>query len=220
MSRLMPLLLMRRTVMLVAAAIALVLVVSIAWVPKPADASHTRVVTRTFSNNEPIIIPAGAPTATSGAAAPYPSALNVGGFDRGTILDVNLLLRNYSHTHPDDVDVLLGHRQRMRTVMSDVGLSADVNNITLNLDDEAPNGFLPDDGPLVGGRFRPTNVDPDFFPQPTPTPSSQSELSGYDGMNPNGPWMLRVVDDSSVDVGRFAGGWSLTIRARVQPFHQ
>ena len=217
----MPLLLMRRTVMLVAAAIALVLVVAIAWVPKPADASHTRVVTRTFSNNQQITIPAGAPTDTAGAAAPYPSDLNVDGFDRGTILDVNLLLKNYSHTHPDDVDVLLGHRQRTRTVMSDVGGSADVTNITLNLDDEAPNGFLPDNGPLVGGRFRPTNIGAgDIFPQPTPTPSSQSELSGYDGMNPNGPWRLRVVDDAGGDVGRFAGGWSITIRARVQPSHQ
>jgi len=57
----------------------------------------------------------------------------------------------------------------------------------------------------------------DFFPAPTPTPSAQSALSGFDGVNPNGTWKLRVVDDvSSFDGGQFAGGWSITIKARVQ----
>ena len=209
---------MRRTVLLVAAVIGLALVVVASVMsPKPADAA-TRVVTRTFSNPTQITIPS---SSTSGTAVPYPSERSVQGFNQGTILDVNLSLKNFSHTFPEDVDVLLSKKGRTRTVMSDVGGSADVTNITLNLDDEAPNGFLPDSGPLVGGRFRPTNIGAgDIFPQPTPTPSSQSELSGYDGMNPNGPWRLRVVDDTGADVGRFAGGWSITIRARVQLSHQ
>jgi hypothetical protein len=57
----------------------------------------------------------------------------------------------------------------------------------------------------------------DTFPAPTPTPSAQSALSGFDGMNPNVVWKLRVVDDfSPTNGGIFAGGWSITIKARVQ----
>ncbi len=207
----------RATILLVAVMIAVALVVlANAVTPTPADAA-TKVVTKTFSNNQQILIPAGAPAATSGAAAPYPSERNVQGFDQGRVRDVNLSLKNFSHTFPDDVDVLLSKKGKTRTVMSDVGSGTDANNITIKLDDESPNGFLPDNGPLVGGSFRPNNEDGvDSFPAPTPTPSAQSALSGFDGINPNGTWKLRVVDDAGGDVGQFAGGWSITIKARVQ----
>jgi hypothetical protein len=209
----------RRSVLVVLGALLLALVlvvVASAISPKPAEAA-TKVVTKTFSNAQQITIP----NTGSGAvvsAIPYPSEKSAQGFNQGTILDVNLSLKNFSHTFPDDVDVLLSKKGRTRTVMSDVGGGTPVNNITLNLDDESPNGFLPDNGPLVGGKFKPTNKEGlDTFPAPTPGPSAQSALSGFDGINPNGVWKLRVVDDfPPVDGGAFAGGWSITIKARVQ----
>lgn len=217
MRRAMPLPLIRPAVVLGAVIIALALVVvANAISPKPAEAA-TKVVTKTFSNAQQITIPNTA-SGTEVAAIPYPSERSVQGFNQGTILDVNLSLKNFSHTYPDDVDVLLSKKGKTRTVMSDVGGGNPVNNITLNLDDEAPNGFLPDNGPLVGGKFKPTNEQgADFFPAPTPGPSAQSALSGFDGLNPNGVWKVRVVDDyPPVDGGAFAGGWSITIKARVQ----
>jgi hypothetical protein len=214
MRRTMPLVLMRPTVVLVALIIALALVVVASAIsPKPADAA-TKVVTKTFSNAQQITIP---DNGVSGTAVPYPSERSVQGFNQGTVLDVNLSLKNFSHTFPDDVDVLLSKKGKTRTVMSDVGGGSAVNNITLNLDDESPNGFLPDNGPLVGGKFKPTNMEGlDSFPAPTPSPSAQSALSGFDGINPNGVWKVRVVDDAGGDSGAFAGGWSITIKARVQ----
>jgi len=208
----------RATILLVAVMIAVALVVlANAMATTPADAATraTKVVTKTFSNNQQITIPT---SGSSGAAAPYPSERNVQGFDQGRVLDVNLTLKNYSHTFPDDVDVLLSKKGKTRTVMSDVGSGFAANNFTIKLDDEAANGLLPDNGPLVAGSFRPTNAEGgDFFPAPTPTPSAQSALSGFDGVNPNGTWKLRVFDDfSPADGGQFAGGWSLTIKARVQ----
>ena len=208
----------RANIVLVAVMIAVALVVlANAMATTPADAATraTKVVTKTFSSNQPITIPS---AGSSGAATPYPSERNVQGFDQGIVLDVNLTLKNYSHTFPDDVDVLLSKKGKTRTVMSDVGFNTPANNITLKLDDESPNGPLLDNGPLVGGSFRPNNEDGvDSFPAPTPTPSAQSALSGFDGINPNGTWKLRVVDDvPSVDGGQFAGGWSITIKARVQ----
>jgi hypothetical protein len=210
---LLPPLLSTRSVVLFGAmliALALIVLALVGASAKPADAA-TRVVTKTFSNAQQINIPSG------GAAAPYPSERSVQGFNQGTVLDVNLSLKNFSHTFPDDVDVLLAKKGTTRTVMSDVGGGSSVNNITLNLDDESLNGFLPDNGPLVGGKFKPTNAEGlDFFPDPTPTPSAQSALSGFDGINPNGVWKVRVVDDLGGFSGAFAGGWSITIKARVQ----
>ena len=177
---------------------------------QPADAaSRYKVVTKTFSNSQQITIP------SSGPAAPYPSEKNVGGFKKGEIRDVNLTLKNFSHTFPDDVNVMISHRGVNRTVMSDVGGDNAANNITLKLDDEAA---LPlrDEGALTAGTFKPTNIEStDTFPAPAPIPSGLAKLSGFDSKNPNGPWVLWVVDDNGPDGGQFAGGWSITIKARV-----
>jgi len=188
---------------------------------KPADAATT-IVTKTFSNQGQILIPAGAtpPSCltgpTSGTAAPYPSQKSVGAFPRHShIRDVNLTLKNYSHTYPDDVDVLLGHKGVNRTVMSDVGDSLDVNNITLKLDDEASTP-LPDETQIVAGSFKPTNFEAgDLFPVPAPIQDNRSALSGFDGNNPLGTWNLFVQDDLLGDCGAFAAGWSITIKAAV-----
>jgi hypothetical protein len=44
---------------------------------------------------------------SSGAANPYPSAINVGGLRRGKVLDVNMTLHNITHGSSNDIDVLL-----------------------------------------------------------------------------------------------------------------
>jgi hypothetical protein len=199
----------RATVLMVAVTISVALVVvANALTPAPADAA-TRVITRTFSSNGPITIP------DVGAATPYPSERTVAGFNRGRVLDVNLSLRSFSHDFPPDVDVLLSRGNMGCTVMSDVGGFPDANNITLLLDDEAADR-LPVADQLVSGRFKPTDAEgPDFFFPPVPSRGFPA-LSGFDGVNPNGTWQLRVVDDDAGVPGRFAGGWSITIKARVQ----
>lgn len=187
------------------------------------DALAFRIVTRTSSNSSAILIPAGAPQITEGAAAPYPSEKSIAGFNRGRILDANLTLKNYSHTGADDVAVLLeGPTGRDAIVMSDVGSLFLLNNVTLVLDDEAPRS-LPDNDQITGGAFKPTqgtsvtgqNPRPSVFPAPARFPPYGSTLSVFDGTNPNGTWRLFVFDDTAADVGRFTGGWSITIKARV-----
>jgi len=205
--------------LLLALALALALIVlSLGASANRAEAATA--VTKTFAHTTQTIIPTGcAVGGTKGGAEPYPSSTFAYGFRKGTrILDVNLTLQNYNHTFPDDVDVLLVHGTRSRTVMSDVGGSTDVNNTTLTLDDEAGlNKFLPNDGPLVSGTFKPTNVNftaTDTFPPSAPAGFSPSpELSGFDGQKANGRWDLFVVDDSLADCGKI-GLWSITIRAR------
>ncbi len=197
-------------------ALAVVLAVAVATLlatPPPADAaSRFKVVKKTFSNSQPVAIP------ESGASAPYPSEKSVGGFKKGKIVDANLTLKNLSHADPYEVDVMLSHRGVNRTVMSDAGSLYTVFNITLALDDEAASN-LPSDSGLTAGTFRSTNYPPadDGFPAPAPAASGAAELSGFDGMNPNGPWRLWVYNDSPGNGGaQFAGGWSITIKAKVR----
>jgi hypothetical protein len=181
---------------------------------KPAYAA-TKIVTKSFHNTNQINIPES--TATK-AALPYPSLISPT-FPKGTkVRDVNVTLRNYTHTYPDDVDVLLAHAGKNRTIMSDVGASLNVNSITIRLDDEASNGLLPDAGQLTAGAFKPTNRAPaDTFPFPAPDPASaNTSLAGFDTLNARGAWKLFVVDDfPEEDSGKFAGGWTVTIRAAV-----
>ena len=190
---------------------------------RQADAA-TRLVTKTFTNSGQILIRADAvlpecTTSVSGPATPYPSEKNVTFPSGSHIRDVNLTLKNYTHTFPDDVDVLLKKGTHNRTVMSDVGSNEDVSNITLVLNDEATSA-LPDDVGLVGGSFKPRNVEDnpdggDQFPAPAPTQDTHSALSGFDTLNPNGTWKLFVQDDGGGDCGKFVGGWSLRIKAAV-----
>jgi subtilisin-like proprotein convertase family protein len=148
----------------------------------------------------------------SGTASLYPSSLNVSGLI-GSVASVTVILNNFSHTAPDDVDLLLvAPGGRNIVLMSDVGGSTPVTNLGLTFDDNAPT-FLPDAGPLVAGSFKPTNIDAgDLFPAPAPsTPPAGTTLSALNGVNPNGNWSLFLVDDNSGNAGSIAGGWSIAI---------
>ena len=147
---------------------------------------------------------------SSGAANPYPCAINVGGLRRGKVLDVNMTLHNITHGSSNDIDVLLvGPRGQNPVVMSDVrGSAAGVSNVTPILDDEATftmDGIVP-----ANGTFKPTNVDAffegDVFPAPAPLISGKSTLSVFDGTNPNGNWNLFLQDNlgRGPDGGRLA----------------
>jgi hypothetical protein len=216
-------------VVLGAMLLALALVVAASALdPKKADAD--RVVTKTFNKPAAILIPAGAIPGseadcltgpTEGIAGPYPSNRSISAFPSdSTTVDVNLVLKKFQHTWIDDVDVLLSKGLRNRTVMSDVGGGTDINGITLTLDDEATT-LLPNEEALITGRFKPTNIsgaefssDEDSFPGVVSIDPS-SELSGFDGLKPNGKWQLRLSDDGPGDCGQLASGWSLIIKARV-----
>jgi hypothetical protein len=171
-------------------------------------------ITRTFSNNGQIAILA------SGEANPYPATLQVGGFKKAKkakIKDVDLVLRDFSHEFPDEVDILLvAPNGRNALVMSDVGGNAHADNLTLTLDDEAGAG-LPLDSQLSSGTFRPTNDGMvDTLPAPAPVSSGSIALSVFNGADPSGQWRLFIRDDDPGDNGSIAGGFSLEIKAKVK----
>jgi hypothetical protein len=149
---------------------------------------------------------------SSGTAAPYPSEIQISGMT-GLISGVIVDLGNFSHTAPDDVDVLLvAPSGRSLVLMSDAGGNNAASGLGITFDDLAP-ANLPDNAPLASDSFKPTNFEPgDTFPAPAVAPNINS-LSGFVGSTPNGTWKLYVVDDTGANAGSIAGGWSITLQS-------
>lgn len=177
-----------------------------------AEASKRhKTVTRTFANIGQIAIPG------QGEATPYPVFIQVSGFKKGKIKDVNVTLQDFSHEHPDHVDILLVAPDGRNTLLlSDVGGSDPADNLTLTLDDQALAG-VPLTSQLTSGTFRPTNDQMlDNLPAPAPLTGPTVALAVFNGANPTGTWQLFLRDDTERENGAIRGGWSLEIRARVK----
>jgi Ca2+-binding RTX toxin-like protein len=161
--------------------------------------------TNTFSNVSAITINDGT------SSTPYPSNINVSGLS-GNLSSLKVTLSNLSHTYSDDIDVLLvGPTGAKAILMSDVGGSFDLTNITLTFDPTASSS-LPDDSQISSGIYKPTDfVIGDFFNPSAPVGPYGTDVSVFNNTNPNGTWSLYIMDDLGGDVGNIAGGWSLTI---------
>jgi hypothetical protein len=208
---------MRRTILLLSTmAVGLLLASGVAL-------AATTVVKETFSNTSRTTI-LDRPTLEGSprAANPYPSQILVSGFNQGSIRDVNLRLKGFSHTALQDVDIILQHGDQSAIVMSDVGGSS-ANNpngdpFHLTLDDEAAT-TLPALLTTRSASFKPfdhdTTAGDEPFPPPAESlPTNGSALSVFDGTDPNGTWNLFVVDDEPSATGKI-GSWTLVIKARV-----
>jgi subtilisin-like proprotein convertase family protein len=156
-----------------------------------------------FSASGPIAIPDGNQSS--------PSSIFVSGFET-EVADVNVTLFNLSHADVNDLDFLLiGPGGQTALIVSDVGSSA--NNVTLVLDDQAPNQ-INSAAAMTSGTFQPTNfqsVGDGFFPPAPNPPASGSELGVFNSTDPNGTWTLYIRDDDFGVTGSLAGGWSLLI---------
>lgn len=148
-----------------------------------------------------------------GPAQPYPSVINVSGVP-GTVSKVSVVISNLSHAFPLDVDMLLVSPTGQRVIiMSDAGGSAaspnPVNNVTLRFDDAAPAG-LGQTNQIASGTYKPSNFSPaEFFVPPAPTNGYASTLAAFNGINPNGQWLLYILDDDFIATGSIASGWCL-----------
>lgn len=176
-----------------------------------------------FSSTAPIQIPAiGSGTFNGAPSSPYPSTINVSGVT-GTLTGVALTIRDFSHTSPNDVDLLLvGPGGQRFVAMSDLGGTADAVHLTITLDDAATVPLPP---VLASGVFRPGNSGAgDPFPAPAPPQPHQSPLTAgsatfasvFGNTDPNGAWRLFVVDDFGTNIGSIAGGWTLTLRTATR----
>ncbi|HEX5041565.1 MAG TPA: hypothetical protein VFV75_01605 [Candidatus Polarisedimenticolaceae bacterium] len=152
--------------------------------------------------SDSLTIPAGAPGISAGPASPYPWSFYVP--QEGTILrNLRVRLQSLSHTHPDDLDVLLvGPQGQAAVIMSDAGGSTDVTQVTLTFDSAAA-GPVPDDGVLGNATYWPANYGDQNDPYPSPAPPGPHDANPgvFVGTDPHGIWSLYVVDDAAIDVG-------------------
>lgn len=145
-----------------------------------ATADDTASAGTTTSNTASISIP------SSGNASPYPSGISVAA-GLGTVSKLTVVLKTFSHTWPDDVDVLLaGPTGQTVVLMSDVGSNQDANNVTFTFDDAGP---ALGTGALSSGTFKPTNLggtSTDTFSSPAPSSPYGTTLSSFNGTDPAG----------------------------------
>ena len=171
------------------------------------ETSAQDATTQTFQNTAAITIN------DNGNASPYPSNITVNGVSAFTRMEVRL--NGFSHTFPDDVDIILVGPQGQRAIlMSDAGDNDDVIGLNLTFAQTATTP-IPDLSMLTTGTFRPANylnAVTDTFPAPGPgvLTDAPADLFVFNGINPNGVWNLYVVDDAAADVGSISGGWDLT----------
>ncbi|MBL1210324.1 Calx-beta domain-containing protein, partial [Geminocystis sp. GBBB08] len=171
----------------------------------------------TFSNTAPILID----DVNVGGSTPYPSDINVSGLG-GNINKITVTLKNLSHSWTGNIDILLVGPTGAKTIlMSDIGENIATNGVTLTFDATAAN-FLNNSNITTSGTYKPNNlvgtsgVEPDFFPNPAPAGSYNTDLSVFNNTNPNGTWSLYVVDDDELEkVGTIAGGWVFKIQTDI-----
>ena len=147
-----------------------------------------------------------------GSASPYPSTNFVSGLI-GVVSKVTVTLTKFTHSYPDDVNVLLVSPNGQKVLlMANAGGNVSVTNKNLSFDSTAA-GFMPDNGAITSGTFRPSiygTAQADFS-APAPSKPYSTTLDSLRAINPNGTWLLYVMDDTAGDGGFITGGWSLAI---------
>jgi subtilisin-like proprotein convertase family protein len=151
----------------------------------------------------------------SGKAKTYPSKIGVQG-QPGVITDVSVGLRGLSHERPAELDLLLVAPSGTSTIlMSDAcGVLVPVVNATWTFSQLLGVPMTSGNG-CPGNVHRPTNhYDGDVWPD-APAGPHVADLDRFVGEDPNGEWRLYIYDDSPVDGGRLARGWTLGIQTQV-----
>jgi subtilisin-like proprotein convertase family protein len=146
----------------------------------------------------------------SGPADTYPGTNTFVGVP-GTITDMTVRIEGISHSHLDDLDVMLvGPTGIKIKLLSDAGGGA-VSWTSLAFNDHAA-GKVADSTPPAGGSYLPSDWGgDDTFPAPAPTTAgAATSFAAFNGTSPNGTWKLYVVDDFAQDQGVISG-WSITV---------
>lgn len=170
----------------------------------PVNDAPVNKIPGEFTNTQPITI------GEDKTVIPVSSPITVSDFT-GKIKNIRVTLDGLSHPKADELDILLvGPNERAVMLMSDAG-NGGLNNVTLNFADDAVNGLTTFSN-ITSGTYRPINIgsQDSFDSSVSPGPYSYS-LSDFRDIDPNGEWKLYIVDDSILDGGQLANGWSLYI---------
>lgn len=152
------------------------------------------------------------PPSLNGAAAPYPSAIQVSGLS-GTVKRVRVRLNGLFAQEPDVFAALLvDPGGRAVLLFNDAGANADASGAVLTFADDGVSL-----GQAVTGVYVPHRGGALFSPFPAPAPAGpySTSLATFNGADPNGQWKLYLVRTLAFGVGAgdvLAGGWSLDVQ--------
>jgi uncharacterized repeat protein (TIGR01451 family) len=175
-------------------------------------------MTQTFNNSGEITIP------YQGPGNPYPSVIQVSGLTNGqaslSVANVTATLNGFTHSWPHDVEVVLVSPAGEELVlMEHTGTFYSVTNLVLTFENGVAQE-LPLASALSSGTFLATEYSPfDILPGVAAVPAASTNLSVFNGTNPNGAWLLYVYDDTAGNDGVISEGWSLGLTV-VSPVSQ
>lgn len=174
---------------------------------------------QTFTNETDVRLPGTGTGGTTGSAGLYPITFEVSGL--GSVTDLNIILEfgtalgtagivlGEEHTFADDLDFMLVAPNGMQLIfLSDAGGGNDMNGI-YTFDDEALAAIdtagtgQNAGGNLNTGSYRVSQYGTgDGFVAPAPAADyTNTLLSAFDGIDPNGTWNLYAMDAFSLDAG-------------------
>jgi uncharacterized delta-60 repeat protein/uncharacterized repeat protein (TIGR01451 family) len=162
-------------------------------------------VPTSYSNNAAIVIN------DFTNATPYPSVINVSSLN-GAVTKATVTVSNVYHTWPSDIDMLLVSPAGQKSyLMAKCGGGNVINRVSLTFDDLAATSLT--SSTIVSGTNKPTSLaaSTPAFPVPAPPGPYNTNLSVFNGGNPNGAWSLYVIDDSHVNTGIVSNGWTLSL---------
>jgi uncharacterized repeat protein (TIGR01451 family) len=130
----------------------------------------------------------------------------------GAVTKATVTLSNLYHTWPADIDMLLVSPGGQKTLlMAKCGGGNVISRVNLTFDDQAASNLT--SSMIVSGTNKPTSLaasTPTFLVPAPPGPYT-TNLSTFNGSNPNGDWSLYVIDDSHLNTGIVSNGWTLKI---------
>jgi len=172
--------------------------------------AYAGAITSTFTGDNPrsLNLP------REGRSQPYGSGIRFRNI-LGVIQDMTVTVRNFSHSFPGDVTLLLVGPQGQTVVLMANALGGlDAVNADISFNDAGIS--LPISGTLAPTVYRPTNygLGDDALP-PAPTGPYGGSLSAFRNTDPNGRWQLYAYDILDPDGGDIADGWALTLTTRT-----
>ena len=156
------------------------------------------------------------------AVNPYPSTINVAGAPN-LIGTTRVSIYDYSHTVPDNVDLLLVSPTGQKFILlADAGGLSATGPVTITFRDLA-GVVAPNNGPLVTGSYEPTSWTTPVASFPAPAPAgpynepgstvggtgTQTLFGNFGLSNPNGTWSLYARLQGAAGTGQIAGGWGI-----------
>jgi hypothetical protein len=176
------------------------LLLALRFAAEPALAQTPTIVS--YTNTTPITCPA----FYFGDNTPYPSVISVP--VSGTLQKVTVMLTGVAAQEPNSYEIAIAGPETNVVVdlMYADGTGEAVTNLNLTFDDSA-SGFLPENGQLVSGTYKPGGTDAEDNPTET-----TNMLSGFIGTTLNGNWSLYVFDTGNFDSSapNQISCWSLT----------